>query len=364
MESKIKLGLIAVSTMTGLGIQGKSIYDHLRPVKTLVVDISMLNGYAQNPEWYLDGTFVRGFPTHNDIESFIDGLDIVLVTESAYNDDLYTIARSRGVKTVNIQNYEFFGWHNNSVPRPSAFISPSMWHYDDVQKFCDKQDLAHIYLHNPVDRDNFPFKKISKAKRFVHSGGRSAAHDRAGTFTIIDATRYIRSDSKIIIHFQGDQGLVHQRTSTTSDYIEYAKTHGDMSKIEFAIKNLPSPSDIYKLGDVYVQPRRYGGNNIPLGEALSSGLPVIMPDISPNNHLLPNEWLIPAKKIGEFTPRTIIDIYEADAKALAAKIDWFASLSSGDMLTQNKLANGLADDISWKQMLPKYTDFLASLMKS
>lgn len=359
------IGLVACVTKTGLGYQGLTLAKMLQPSKVLVPDISAYNGYSQHPEWYdnFDTTFVKGFPTSQDIQSFVDGLDIIIVTEASYNDYLYTYARSRGVKTVNIQNYEFFGWAREGWPYPDSFVSPTTWHYDSVQKFCDQHNLLHTYLHHPVERNQFPFHEIRKASRFVHSAGRSAAHDRAGTYTIIDATKYIQSDIRVTIHFQGNQGLRHQLTSTTNDYIEYARKKGNQDKLEIIIDDFDHPTDIYRLGDVYVQPRRYGGNNVVMGEALSCGLPTIMTDISPNNQFLPKHWLVPATKIGEFTPRTTISIYEADAKALAAKIDWFATLDEETMLAENAIANNLAESISVEKLQPKYMAFIESIMK-
>jgi glycosyltransferase involved in cell wall biosynthesis len=345
--------------MTGLGLQGRALHKFLRPAKTMIVDISECNGYEQHHDWYPGSILAKGLPTSMDIKSFVKDLDLVLVTETAYNDQLYAYARSRGVVTINIQNYEFFTWMTNpDIPLPDAFVSPSMWHYDDVQAFCNRRRLAHTYLHNPVDRIEFPFRSINNINIFVHSAGRSATHDRSGTYTVIDASRYIESDARLVVHFQGEQGLPHQRTATIADYMRYAAKHGNADKLDFLVKDLPHSADIYALGDVYVQPRRYGGNNLCMGEALSSGLPVIMTDISPNKQFLPAHWLVPARKINRLAGYTAIDVYEADAKLLATKIDWFSALSKKDIYTENHLADKLADKISWKTMLPRYQEFI------
>jgi glycosyltransferase involved in cell wall biosynthesis len=362
----MKVAQIVCSTKTGLGIQGKSFYDNFHPDSVMVVDIGELNGYEQHPEWYPDGYFVKGLQLDDEIRHFIDGqkMDIIFVTESAYSFYVYDYARYRNVRVINQQNYEFNDYIANPqmTPRPDAFISPSMWHYDDVQNYCDRYNIPHTYLHCPVDRKQFPFREIRQAKTFIHSGGRSAIHDRAGTYGVIDASRYVKSNVKIIVHFQGNQGLAHQLTSTTNDYVEYAKKYGDMNKLEFVMKDFENQADIYQLGDVYIMPRRYGGNNLPMGEALSSGLPVIMTNISPNRDFLPSYWLIPAKKIDTFTPRTTIDIYEADVKELAKKIDEFATVDSADMLRENKKADFLAESISWTSLLPRYRSFFEGVI--
>jgi glycosyltransferase involved in cell wall biosynthesis len=333
----------------------------------MVVDISEYNGAEQHPEWYPNGYFVKGLQLDDEIRTFIDGqdMDIIFITESAYSFYLYDYAHYRGKKVVSQPNFEFFDWISNpQLPHPDAFISPSMWHYEDTQKYCDDNGLLHTYLHCPVDRKQFPFRKITQAKTFIHSAGRSAAHDRAGTYSVIEATKHIKSDVKVIIHFQGEQGLAHQLTSTTQDYLDYAENFGDMTKLVFLFQNFRNASDIYKLGDVYVQPRRYGGNNLPMGEALSSGLPMISTAISPNADFLPAKWLVPAYLKDTFTPRTVIDIYEADVKALAEKIDEFANQSEFSMELDNAWADLLADSISWETMLPKYQQFFEEVVNN
>jgi len=88
------------------------------------------------------------------------------------------------------------------------------------------------------------------------------------------------------------------------------------------MRSLENSCDLYKDFDALILPRKYGGLCLPVNEALMSGLPVIMTDISPNNKLLPKEWLVKSRKTGEFMTRTMIDIYSSDIKELGEKIDW------------------------------------------
>ena len=43
----MRLGIIARRDNTGLGYQTKDYYDHLKPVKTMVIDLSKLNARIQ-----------------------------------------------------------------------------------------------------------------------------------------------------------------------------------------------------------------------------------------------------------------------------------------------------------------------------
>lgn len=361
-RAPLRIGLIARADNTGLGNQTKGFYDHMRPAKTLVVDISRLNGYSQHPERYPDAVFVRGFPTAAEVDSFLTGLDAVFVAEAPYNFYLYTQAKELGVKVAVQYNYEFFEWFANpELPLPDMLIAPSRWHYEDVDQFCRERGVAHAYLHCPVDRDLLPYREIKRATTFLHTAGRAAAYDRNGTLTVIAASRLVKSDVKIKVHFQGQQGLPHQATHDFAFYQEYARQNGGPAKLELIQKEYENYPDVYADAGVLVLPRRYGGNCLPLNEALSCGMPVIMPAISPNDALLPANWLLPATPQGRFTPRTEIDIYNVVPEVLAAKIDELAGLSSDAMHFENLVANDLANKISWKAMAPRYQEALEKL---
>lgn len=369
----MRLGLIARADNTGLGIQTWEFYRAMSPVKTMVVDIGDLNGNRSFPERYPRGaTVVQGFPNKGDVEEFLQDLDCVFLAEAPYNYYLYERAKQLGVKVAVQYNYEFFDWFAYPhYPTPDMLIAPSRWGYSKVQEFCDQRGIKHQYLHCPVNRDMLPARKITKAKTFLHVAGRSAAYDRNGTETVIDASALVKSDVKIIVHFQGEQGLGHQATSSVARYMERAERVGGPGLV-MRCGEYPDYWDIYKghdegdgvlkdQPDVFVLPRRYGGNCLPLNEALSCGMPIIMPDISPNNSFLPHDWLVPAEKIGEFKPRAVVDIYGCDPAALAAKIDEFANMTEDQMFAHNLIADRLAEKISWDTMRHEYVTALRAL---
>lgn len=336
----MNLGIIARSDNTGLGYQTKSYYDHLSPAKTLVVDISSINGNEQHPEWYPDGVFTRGFPLTKDLSKFLDGLDVVLTAESPYNYELYSLARQKGVKTAVAYNYEFFDWFKYpEYPLPDLLIAPSMWNYGVIDEFAQAKGIKHIYLHHPVDRQQFPFSPRTTSKP-IHIAGKPAAHDRNGTWDFLQAF---------------PDGTVITQSLELAQHIRMRYRH---SKVYTGIGN---PADMYKLGDILILPRRYGGNCLPLNEALSCGMPVIMPDISPNNHLLPSEWLVQASVKEYFEPRTKIEVHAINVGALQEKMEWFRHT---DMLEQSIKANVIADSISWDTLKPKYLEALEGLCES
>lgn len=358
----MRLGLIARADNSGLGMQTWEFYRHMEPAKTMVVDISKMNGNKQFPERYPErATFVRGIPTPNDIDEFLADLDCVFVAEAPYNFYLYSRARELGVKTAVQYNYEFFDWFSYPwYPMPDMLVAPSRWHYPEIQEFCDKNGLKHVYLHCPVDRERLPFKQKTQAKTFVHLAGKSAAYDRNGTETVIQAAKLLKTGAKILIKFQGEQGLAHQATKSIDDY--YREAYGiDPDRLEITVSEADDYWQNYDQGDVMLLPRRYGGNCLPLNEALSTGMPVIMSNVSPNAPFLPPAWLVLAEVVGQFTPRTVIDIYGCNPQLLADKIDEFANLTAEQIANNTNVANIIADQISWETMKPKYIEALEGL---
>jgi hypothetical protein len=87
-------------------------------------------------------------------------------------------------------------------------------------------------------------------------------------------------------------------------------------------------------------------------------MPVIMPNISPNNHLLPKEWLVDARVVGYFEPRGRVDIYEVDPDDLHRKIAYVQE----NIKAESQKANAIADSISWTTLLPKWQEAIKSLL--
>lgn len=365
----MRVGLIARADNSGLGMQTWEFFNHMLPSKTLVVDMSSHNGnriYGERYQGKPGVSWCMGIPNKGTIDEFLVDLDVVFIAEAPYNFYLYQRAREMGIKTAVQYNYEFFDWFKYpEYPKPDLLIAPSRWNYDVVERWCAEQGIKHVYLHCPVDRIKLPFRKNTQHRTFLHMVGRAAAHDRNGTETVIAASKYVKNkDAIILIHFQGEQGLGHQVTHTFDDYFNYLNEHGSDRNIMMQQQEYDNYQDVYKDADVLLLPRRYGGNCLPANEALSLGMPVIMTNISPNNAWLPKDWLVPAQKMGEFTPRMTVDIYGADPIALAMKIDEFANMSAEQVYAHNLIADGLARKIDWDELKGQYMEVLEALCKN
>lgn len=348
----MRLGLIARACNRGLGIQTHSAYRALSPAQTLVIDCPSANPLPLHFDRFPDAKIVHGWPTERDFRPFLEDVDVVYTAECDYTRDgsLYSLAERMRVKTVLHLNWEFFDHARNpNLPRPSLFAAPSMWHYDEIP-------TPKLFLPVPIETDRFrgmqrPAKPT--ATHFAHIVGRPAVHDRNGTTDLLAALPYVRSRVTVTIRCQDPAyvpSLLHARTVPSN--VELVVVSAD----------IPNYWDAYRGADVLVMPRRFGGLCLPCNEALGAGAPVIMPNISPNEWL-PADWLVPATKTGSFMAKTRIDVHTTDPRALAAKIDQFAT-DSAFYTTGETIARDLGERNSWEALLPEYQRVFASLCRT
>lgn len=329
----MRIGLIARMDNTGLGIQSKEFFDHI-PCKVLAIDSSalgnspVLNCYPDRFPGAIIHKLRKGEHIPESlIQSFIKDIDVLFCMETPYNYRFFSACREKRKKTILQFNYEFLEYPNNVLPPPDLFAAPSKWHYDDVPR-------NKVFLPVPVNTHKFTPKQ--ELRTFVHVAGRPAIHDRNGTQTLLNALQHVTEKVTVIIRTT-------QRMSVRSPRSNVKLVVDDSYRHNYW--------EAYT-GGVLIMPRKYGGLCLPINEALGAEMPVIAPDISPNNLWLPKEWLTPAKESIKLQARKTVDVYEPDARSLAAKIDQFCN--EGFYLNAVDKARGLKESISWDSLLPLY----------
>ena len=312
----MKLGIIARSDKTGLGNQTYELTKMLNPEKVLLINSFYFNKNEQFPELYSGYNVTessRGFITDEEARNFLEGLDAVLSCETFYNGNFVNIAKQLGVKTLLQYNFEFLDHlRDPNLPVPDVFIAPSMWNFDVVlNSFGKKAKVVH--LPPPTSLEKFASARKSNItdrphNKILHIAGKIADADRNGTNTVMEMLKYSKADYELVVKVQNPQKL--------------ERPPGD-SRLRIDSSNPDNSADLYVGFDAMVLPRRYAGLCLPMNEALLSGLPVFMTDISPNNFVLPKEWLIASNKVGKIKTRTILPVYAGDPAALAAMVDDF-----------------------------------------
>jgi glycosyltransferase involved in cell wall biosynthesis len=336
----VRLGLIARADSRGLGVQTHEFFRHMHPDKVMVVDCPSLKPLPIRGDWYQDATWIKGLPTAADFRVWLKDLDVVYTAETGYGQALWQEADRAWVKTVLHANYEFL----DRTDSPTVWAAPSTWMFHD---FPD----GSVYLPVPVALDRFAAPAVNSdpagsANHFLHIVGRPAVHDRNGTRDLLDCLRLVQSEIVLTIKCQ-EPGYVESMIRPLPKNVTVVVDSGDV----------PNYWDLYKGHDVLVMPRRFGGLCLPVNEALASGMPVIMPNIKPNNDWLPSEWLVRATPAGSFIAKQVVEFYETDPRALAEKIDCFAQ-DPDFHRTAAETALRLAKKLSWDELKPLYKKVL------
>lgn len=339
MSKDIRCGLIARADKTGLGVKTWEFYNHIKPLKTLLVDISSLNGRPINEKWYQYATVSDGFPSDELIDSFLHGISVVYTAETPYNYKLFSIAKERGIKTILHANYEFLDYCADiSLPAPDIIACPTYWHYKDIQAIGKHIGSKVIYLPVPVATEHFKYKKRNKIKKILHIAGNKTIYDRNGTGELIEAMRYVKSDVKLVIRSQ------HTLQKMIKD-----------DRIEIDETNKVNYWDNYEDEDMFVLPRKFGGLCLPLNESLACGMIPLMLGIEHIKDLLPIECQIPTEAYKEFVVRPTIRCYDTDPFVIAKNIE---RLVNSDLTKINKWVNKWRKENSWKALKPLYLKIL------
>lgn len=309
------VGLLVRSDNTGLGNQTLRMAKMIKPDYIFLIDSTPFNGNKQYPERYdgFKGFTVKGFPSVADVNKFYNQTRIThfICCENPHNFAFFSLAHRYKIKTFVVSNYEFCdNLVDSGLPLPYKFVMPSYWHIDTMQNMFPNTPVE--YLPPPIDPEEFKGirqhnKGLSNSPtKLLHIIGKLAFRDRNGTLDLIKAIKLTKTDFVLDIRTQFD---------LPSDYVV---TH---PKINYIKKDVYSPADMYRGYKFLVLPRRYGGLSLTTNEALASGLGVLMPDISPNNKLLPRKWLCKTSHSETIYTRTTIDKYHIDIQDLANKID-------------------------------------------
>ena len=310
----MKLGMIVRADDTGLGNQTHELVKMLNPEKILIIDSSKFhNKGVQHYDWYENRNVVvsKGFPDNNTVVRFFSGINVVLSCETFYNRDFVALAKKKRIKTILQYNFEFLeNLSNERAILPDVLLAPSLWRFEDVKDRFENKCLVK-HLPPPTSPDIFKNNREENKKRsgrLLHVGGKAAIYDRNGTKSVIEMLKYSKEDYELVIKSQTDLEI-----------------ECDDPRVTFVIGNEENRQDLYSGYDAMIIPRRYAGLCLPMNEALMSGLPVFMTDISPNNIILPGDWLAKSHFVRVFMTRVGLDLYNADPESLAKVVDNYFS---------------------------------------
>ena len=329
MENEVKVGFLARDNNKGLGIESLEFVKHMNPYKTLVVEFPGERCFRRR---FPESRITMNRMDQEDINWILDGIDVLFSIETFYSADISQQAKERGIKRVLRINWEWF-----NIQEADLYIAPSLWNFSKIPK-------PKKYLPFPINREKLPFKVKKYAKVFLHNAGNlNAGYDRNGTDVFLKAVPLVKSNVKFIVKTQGIK--IPRIKDTRVHYID--KDYNDYWTFWEEVK-----------ADVLVYPRRYTGQSLPLNEAMSVGMAIIMTDMLPQNGFLPKELLVKPAKFRSIKIFQEIEIAQTDPKDLAAKIDEVANMN---ITKYSQFSDHIAANWSWGKLKEKYLNTFKEL---
>lgn len=286
----MKLGMIVRADMgRGLAHQTHTFHRHLRPEVTVAVDMS---GITRKP-WAHDfdaypgavitkwGGYLTSFENPAALEALAE-CDVAYSAETYYDERLPSM-----VKTILHVNPEFYRGEPASM-----FWHPTRWRFDEMPQ--------GPLVPTPIEDERVADSPPGPGK-ILHTVGHMAARDRNGTRTVKVILQQVREPWRI----------------TSQDSLSIGLR---LPWVETMMGHQLDRWALYDGCSILVLPRRYGGQSLPVNEAMARGLAVIMTDCSPN----PVSWPVipvrsrrgPAIK----TPGGVLNTFDASPGALTEAI--------------------------------------------
>lgn len=203
------------------------------------------------------------------VAELLSGLQgIIFFERHSWHPELLAIARELGVRSVCVPMWEWFAGNATQWQLCNFFICPNQFALKIVRSYGWKNS---IYLPWLLDLKRFPTRSIvGPARLFVHNAGLVDLDDRKGTRDAIKAFMKVkRSDIKLLVRIQKETEL--------PSFDE---------RVEVRFGNLDDPANLYRLGDVAIQPSKMEGIGFMVLEAVVSGLPVLTTNYPPMNEFV------------------------------------------------------------------------------
>jgi glycosyltransferase involved in cell wall biosynthesis len=203
----------------------------------------------------------------------IEGL--IFFERHSWHPRIVSLAKQAGVKLICVPNWEWFRGTDNLWKEIDLFVCHSRFTLSWMHHYGFRNAIA---LPLALDINRFQERKITgQAKTFVHNAGIVDIQDRKATKDTIKAFMKLkREDIQLIVRMQNKVDL---------------PPYDQRVKIE--VGNLANPADLYKTGEVAIQPSKMEGNGFMVLEPFACGMPVITLDYPPmNEYILQKEMLV------------------------------------------------------------------------
>jgi glycosyltransferase involved in cell wall biosynthesis len=334
----MKIGLFgARADDRGLGRLTHDFHTHMRPARTLVIDMGPhAHGFIQHLDRYSDAVVVPfngGRLDDTMMRRFFTGLDVAIFYETAYDHRAYDAARAAGCRTVLVTMPEFHRHATETLPHPDGVWAPTSWRLDTLP--AGTRVVPVPVAIDPV----VTHQRRDGLLRVLHVAGHRTSGDRNGTIAFLRAIRALRRNVAVRIISQ-DRRLPSVQLPR---------------RMPIAVKlgGIDDYRRLYDGADVLVMPRRYGGLCLPVQEALGAGLGVVMTDCEPNLTTWPVAPVRSEPGTTIRTPGGPVTLHDPDPADLVAVIERLAD-NPAEVDALKGRARTWAATHTWDALAPLY----------
>ena len=342
-----KWAVVAHNDDTGFGRQAADIKAVLGVQKHIVIPSERL---ADKPLVPPHDVLLKPSDPTECVERALEDLDgIIFFERTNWHPELLPVARKLGVATVCVPNWEWFNGVGKSWALCDLLACPTKFTVSVVEQYGWDQAK---FLPWAIDTSGLPVRKIKgPARTFFHNAGLVDRDDRKGTRdTILAFKRVKRSDIRLIVRMQKEVPL------PPLD-----------ERIEIRVGNLAHPADLYREGDVAIQPSKMEGIGFMVLEPVCCGIPVLTIDYPPMNEFVQQPEMRACKRW--FKRRAFATSWIPHAHLrlpsindLSRKIEWCAS---------NDMTRVSEENLAWsrstfskERLFEVWTQQLNTLVKS
>ncbi|MHB8636575.1 MAG: glycosyltransferase [Fimbriimonadaceae bacterium] len=307
--------VVAHKDFTGFGRQADMLKRALGIRRHIVIPSLRLVDRPLEGQWE---TLLRPDDGVTMVEEALSGCQgIIFFERCEWHPELMATAKRLGVKAVCVINWEWFKadpvWNEVDL-----LACPSEWTLNVVRSFGYRNACQLVW---PVDLDHLPARTISGPGRaFFHNAGLVDPQDRKGTRDTIRAFRRSRrADITLVVRLQEDAPL------PALD-----------ERIELRVGNVADPAELYRDGDVAIQPSKMEGIGFMVLEPWCCGIPVITTDYPPMSEYVGEPRLRVKPRWGKRRAFPTVWIPNAHLRLpqtgdLTRRIEWCADNDLGDI---------------------------------
>lgn len=348
-----RIGIIAYSNNSGLGIVAANFREHLPLDSQLVIRHPIKGTYDID----ISHTFGDIEATEAQLNEYLDMCkpEVVIILETPFNFNFFKIMHDRGIKVVLIPmidsiSVEKFIPYEEYIDLVINFTKVGQKIY--VERWLGG-GMCGIHIPYPIDTEYFcptycNLSGVEAEYTFAHSEGWGGAGFRKGTDLIFTAfqqlchiskdkpTMWVHGQPGEAQHSQLRKGVVTTQQEDLSDVI-----------------------DLYYKGEIYIAPSRREGLGLPILEAMACGLPVITTDASPMNEWFPEDYPLLVKvQCQTDLPYGDIPMYTPSAFDLMKKMEF--AYNNPKLMKQISATNRIIiqEKFSWTVLRDTYLEFL------